>query len=91
MKHRRTDAFKAAFRRLPKPVQRKAIKAFQLFRDNPGHPSLRIEKIPGTANIWSGRIDKQYRWTFHYEHDPHSGQTICVHRTIGTHEVYDHP
>jgi len=91
MKHRRTDRFKKAFKNLPREIQEKAIRAFRLFRDDPGHPSLSIEQISGTDGIWSGRIDIQYRWTFHYEQDPQTGERICVHRVIGTHDVYRSP
>jgi len=91
MKHRRTDRFRRTFQRLPPEIQQKAIKAFKLFRDNPSHPSLHIEKLEGEQGIWSGRVDDQYRFTFHYERDPETGETICVHRVIGTHEVYRNP
>ena len=90
MKHRRLRTFRQDFQGLPKEIQRKAVKAFQRFKENPGHPSLHVQKIPGT-DIWYGRVDQAYRWTFHYEHDRDSGETICVHRRLGTHAVFESP
>jgi mRNA-degrading endonuclease RelE of RelBE toxin-antitoxin system len=91
MKHRRLRTFLRDFDRLPPDIQTKAVKAFQLFRDDPGYPSLNIELLEGTDGIWSGRIDYNYRWTFHYEFDRQSGDQVCVHRRIGTHEIYRNP
>ena len=92
MKHRRTRRFKSAFEDLPRAIQEKAIRAFDLFRENRGHPSLQIEQIQGTDRIWSGRIDVHYRWSFHYERDPETDEIVCVHRVIGKHdEVYQNP
>jgi len=91
MKHRKTARFKKAFEKLPEDIKEKARVKFRLFRDNPSHPSLQIEQIEGAEGIWSGRIDYRYRWTFHYERDPETGEMICVHRVIGTHEVYRKP
>jgi len=91
MKHVRTRRFKKAFEKLSREIQEKAVKQFELFRDNPGHRSLRIEPVEGTNGVWSGRVDDHYRWTFHYEDDPKTGKRTCVHRVIGTHEVYENP
>lgn len=91
MKYRRTDRFKRAFERLPENIRRKAVAAFRLFQDNPSHPSLQIEKLAAQRDIWSGRVGQQYRFTFHYERDPETGERICVFRVIGTHEVYRKP
>lgn len=92
MKHRRTPRFVNAFDSLPAEVKEQARKAFLLFQENPAHPSLSIERIEGYPGLWSGRISQKYRWTFHFEEDPDSGERICVHRMIGGHEeVYRKP
>jgi len=92
MKHRRTNRFKRGFTRLPDPVKAQARKAFKLFDQDPSHPSLAIERVKGYAGVWAGRINEQVRWTFHYEEDPDTGETICVHRVIGAHDtVYRSP
>ena len=92
MKHRRTPRFIKAFQALPTKVKTQAHKAFLLFQENMSHPSLSIERIEGYPGVWSGRISRKYRWTFHFEGDPETGERICVHRVIGAHEdVYRKP
>ena len=92
MKHRRTQRFFEAFKALPKAEKERARKAFRLFQQDMSHPSLHIELIEGTDGIWSGRISRKYRWTFHFEVDAKTGERVCVHRAIGPHEiVYRNP
>ena len=85
MKYRRTEHFKQAFQSLPPVIQEKAAKAFHLFQENPRHPSLVIKKIKGTADIWEGRVDQGYRFTFHYE-KMEDGDTLVVFRNINNHD-----
>jgi hypothetical protein len=93
VKHRRTQRFREAFKALPESIKKQAREKFLLFQENMSHPSLQIEKIRGYKGVWSGRItDKEYRWTFHFEEDPRTGEKVCVHRVIGTHQdVYRNP
>ena len=38
------------------------------------------------------RVSQEYRWTFHFEEHPETGERVCVHRVIGAHEdVYRNP
>jgi len=85
MIYRRTERFKKAFRALPLPIQDKVIKAFKLFAQDPKHPSLGVKKIKGSRDIWEGRIDRQYRFTFHYEKSP-KGKAIYVFRNVDNHD-----
>jgi len=66
MIYRRTERFRLAFMELPPEIQRKILKAFALFKEDYRNPSL---KIKGYEGIWEGRIDQQYRFTFHWEKD----------------------
>lgn len=92
MKHRRSPRFVKAFKALPPSVKAQARKAFLLFQKNMSHPGLAIEPIEGYPGVWSGRISQKYRWTFHFEEDPETGERICVHRVIGEHEdIYRKP
>ena len=92
MKHRRTQRFIKAFEALPIDIKEQARKAFLLFQSNPSHPGLGIERIEGYPGVWSGRITQKYRWTFHFEADPETGERICVHRVIGAYEeIYRKP
>ncbi len=87
MIYQATPRFKKASRALPRPIKRKASKAFALFKENPRHPSLGVKKIRGTENLWEGRIDRSYRFTFEYLEDPESGELICVFRNVGRHDI----
>ena len=97
MIYRRTRRFRTAYDQLPRNIQEKVIKAFELFKGNPRHPSLVIKKIKGTEDYWEGRIDQFYRFTFQYidnpnyypEHDDIAKRTICLFRNIGRHEIID--
>jgi mRNA-degrading endonuclease RelE of RelBE toxin-antitoxin system len=92
VKHRRTPRFVAAYQALPPEIQGQAKRAFRLFQENMSHPGLSIERLEGYPGVWSGRITRKYRWTFHFEEDPDTGERICVHRYIGAHEeVYRRP
>jgi mRNA-degrading endonuclease RelE of RelBE toxin-antitoxin system len=63
MIYRRTGRFKTAYDQLPKEIQDKVIKAFELFKENPRHPSLVVKRVKGVKGIWEGRIDQFYRFT----------------------------
>lgn len=63
-----THRFKKAYQRLPAPIQQEVKKALRLLDENPRHPSLQVKKIKGrTDNIYEGRIDKKYRFSFQFE------------------------
>lgn len=84
MIYRRTERFKHAFASLPQSIRAKVHKAFLLFQQNPNHPSLHIKRVQGAQGIWEGRIDRQYRFTFHYEE--RDGKTVCVFRNVDNHD-----
>ena len=83
MKYVRTKQFKKAATRLPREIQAKAAKAFILFKENQRHPSLGVKRVQGISGVWEGRIDLNYRFTFHYEGD------VCVFRNIGPHVIVE--
>lgn len=60
MKSSTTRRFRAAYAALPEGVQRKARLAYQLFRENPSHPSLQFKKVD-EPNIYSVRVGLGYR------------------------------
>lgn len=84
MQFRRTERFKKAFRSLPAPIRQKAIKALRLLAENPRHRSLRIKKIQGAEDIWEGRVDQKYRFTFQFENK--NDQMVIVLRNIDNHD-----
>lgn len=63
-----TEAFDKLFEKLPRLIQKKALKQERLFRQNPFHPSLKTEKLePKIKNYWSLRVDKNYRVIFRFK------------------------
>lgn len=49
------------FRPAPQQVQRRARRAYRLFRDNPHHPSLAFKQVHPTRPVYSVRITLGYR------------------------------
>jgi len=61
MKSHLTERFRKAFAKLPSHVQRQARAAYQLFKQDPHHPSLRFKRVHPTKPIYSVRIGLDYR------------------------------
>ncbi|MCH7849681.1 MAG: hypothetical protein IIB53_15130 [Planctomycetes bacterium] len=61
MKSRTTERFRKSFAQLPTRAQRQARQAYQRFRQNPNHPSLRLKKVHSTRPIYSVRISLDHR------------------------------
>ncbi len=77
-----TEEFEKRYRKIPKPVQKRAIKQQAAFSENPFHPSLHTEKlIPRSKEVWSFRVDRKYRIIFRFI----DGETVLF-LTIGPHD-----
>ena len=61
MKSLTRPSFWRAYQSLDPRVRDAARKAYHLFTENPDHPSLRFKRLAGYENIWSVRINEQYR------------------------------
>jgi hypothetical protein len=61
VRSRATPRFWAAYRGLPTEIRDLAQKAYRLFRDNPGHPSLHFRKVHVRDPIYSARVTLGYR------------------------------
>jgi hypothetical protein len=61
VKSRATPRFWAAYRDLPPGIQDAARKAYRLFRDNAGHPSLQFKKVHEQEPVYSARVTLGYR------------------------------
>ncbi|MBI4055888.1 MAG: type II toxin-antitoxin system RelE/ParE family toxin [Elusimicrobia bacterium] len=81
-----THKAKEDYQSLPEAIQEKADKAFRLCQRNPRHPSLHVEKIDHKRDIWSARIDLNYRFTFQWVHGG-----IFVRRIASHQEAYRRP
>ena len=64
-------------------VKEAARRAYQIFSANPDHPSLRFKKLQGYENVWSVRINEQYRAV-----GERNGDTIEW-AWIGSHNEFD--
>ncbi|MCK4762220.1 MAG: hypothetical protein KAW12_08485 [Candidatus Aminicenantes bacterium] len=77
--------FKKSYKKLSQVSKEKVNQAFKQMEQDLGYPSLGVKKIKGTKNIWEARASKSLRITFNLE-----GDTIVL-RTVGEHDVLDHP
>lgn len=58
--HKTTPRFCECYQRLPPTVQKLADKQFERLKEDPTHPSLRLEKLHG-YDYWSVRVTRGYR------------------------------
>ncbi|MFZ2633839.1 MAG: hypothetical protein WA081_14575 [Desulfosalsimonadaceae bacterium] len=79
--YRFSKKFKKQYNALPHDIQQIFNEKLLLFLSDILHPSLRVKKIQGTANVWEGSVTMKYRFTFHFE-----GDTVLF-RAIGTHDI----
>jgi mRNA-degrading endonuclease RelE of RelBE toxin-antitoxin system len=75
--------FRRAFAELPKDIQTLAREAYRVFEANPAHPSLKFKKLPPFEDIWSARINANYRVLAKRRDD------IVLWFFIGSHAHYD--
>lgn len=61
MRSSRTKNFKKLFIALPQRVKETAKKNYELWQENPFHPSLEFKKIKSKGNIWLVRVGIGWR------------------------------
>lgn len=83
MNSRTRPSFWRAYARLDSQSKAAARRAYTLFAQNPAHPSLRFKKLGGHDQVWSVRVNEQYRAL-----GERQGDTI-VWVWIGTHNEFD--
>jgi hypothetical protein len=84
MKSRATRQFWKHFERLPTDIQRKAYKAYRLWRRNPSAKGLYFKRVSGVAEpLYSVRIGMRYRALGLLD-----GDTLYWY-WIGDHDEYD--
>lgn len=80
----RSKRFRTLFDTLPSDAQQQATAAYQLFKQNPRHPSLQFKRVsPSDPRVYSVRIGSHYRALGLLE-----GDTVTW-IWIGTHEEYN--
>ena len=80
-----TKPFILDYRRLPERLQKITDERLELLMNNPPHPSLKIRKMRDPREIWEGRLDQSYRFTFQIQNETY------VMRRIGTHDLLKNP
>ena len=76
-------SFWRAYADLDPRIRDAAKRAYTLFAENPVHPSLRFKKLAGYEDVWSVRINEQYRAV-----GQRKGETV-VWVWIGSHNDFD--
>ena len=61
MKSQATPKFWKFYMRLSRNMQQQARKAYQMWRVNPYHPSLRFKQVDDKESIYSARVSNDYR------------------------------
>jgi mRNA-degrading endonuclease RelE of RelBE toxin-antitoxin system len=81
---RTTSRFRALYQALPQEVQEQASSAYNLFKQNPRHPSLQFKPVSAKdSTIYSARVGTHYRAIGSLV-----GDTITW-TWIGSHAAYD--
>jgi hypothetical protein len=80
---RTTERFRRSFDQLPEHIQHRARLAYDVFRDDPYHPSLQFKKVHATRPIFSVRVGLAYRALGIREGD------AMIWFWIGSHADYD--
>lgn len=82
----RSHHFKKCFTKLPEDIQNAFVEKIKLLiSSNLSHPSLRVQKMRGTASIWEMSVTMNYRVTFELI----EGGIFL--RKIGTHDILHRP
>ena len=61
MNSQATSQFWKLYAGLPEQIQQTAVKAYQLWQDNPRHPSVQFKKVKDDGPIYSARVNDSYR------------------------------
>ena len=85
MKLQTTRPFDRDYAGLSEDLKERVEKQLALLLLNPRHPSLRLKRIRGTADIWEVRVSRGYRLTLQL-----AGDTYLL-RRVGPHDVIERP
>lgn len=82
MKLRSLKPFAKQYAKLPALVRKKFDRQLRYLAQDFRHPSIRAKKMVNRQDVWEGRVDYHYRFTFTVSSD-----TIVL-RSVGTHAIY---
>jgi len=83
MKSQATPKFWKLYAHLPYRVQRRAQRAYRVWKANPSHPSLRFKRVDDEEPIYAARVNDDYRVLGFLE-----GDTV-IWFWIGRHDAYE--
>ena len=84
MTSRGTKEFWEFYRSLPPEIRRAAQEAYRIFKQNPAHPGLRLERLRNDPRAWCVRVTRDFRAVARrYEDDS------WVWIWIGSHKEFD--
>jgi hypothetical protein len=83
MKSKANQKFWKLYLRLPDNVQRQAQKIYQLWTDDPYHPSLHFKRVDDKFPIYSVRVNDNYRVLGLLQ------DNILIWYWIGNHDEYE--
>lgn len=84
MKSQITPEFRKLLRDLPKDIRKQARDSYQLFKDNPYHPSLQFKQVNPRKRLYSVRVGLYYRALGLRVNDD-----LIIWGWIGTHTEYE--
>ena len=84
MNSRGTPGFWKAYRTLPSATKDAARLAYDKFRQNPAHPSLRLERLHSDPRFWPVRVTRDCRAVAQ-----RAGEDLWVWVWIGNHKDFD--
>ena len=85
MKLQTTRLFDRDYAGLSEDLKERVEKQLALLLLNPRHPSLRLKRIRGTADIWEARVSRSCRLTLQL-----AGDTYLL-RRVGPHNAIEQP
>jgi mRNA-degrading endonuclease RelE of RelBE toxin-antitoxin system len=80
---RTSSDFRRDLANLPVAIRRQVREAYRLFSQDPHHPSLKFKKLPPHEDLWSVRINNDYRAIGHFRGD------MVLWFFVGSHADYD--
>lgn len=79
-----TPYFEKQFNRLPKNLQKTAVRKLLLFENNPFHPGLNTHKLKGGLSaFWSFYINNNFRVLFRFLKNRE-----VIYYDVDTHDIY---
>ncbi|MEP6754991.1 MAG: hypothetical protein ABJA67_05790 [Chthonomonadales bacterium] len=87
MRSVRTREFRSKFESLPENIREKALQSFRLWMANTSHPGLYFKQIDSKEDIWSARINVDFRAVCMKKMQ--ACETVYIWFWIGPHDEYE--